>query len=172
MYFDKKLILVLFLTSCTAPVTDKITDSSVEEALPVITSHTDSLMQSVDTTLEVADQAIEEIKSNKKSTTSLIRNLKKVVDEDIETLSSLEQKLANRDSLIDIQSSKIKEFKKQIAILESLLEEAKYRSKYEKKLLIKRNNILKQQLSDLKIEIKYLDSLIQTNRKLRKIYKL
>ena len=172
MYINKKLIFAFLLAGCTAPVVDKTEEIPAEEALPIITLHTDSLIQSVETTLEVADQAIDEIKNNKKSTSSLIRNLKKVVDEDIETLSSLEQKLADRDSLIDVQSNEIQNIRKQIAILESLLEETKYNSKYEKKLLIKENKILKEEINKLTIEIEYLDSLIYTNRKLRKIYKL
>lgn len=171
MYFNKRLIFSLFLAGCTAPVADKSLDYPVEESLPVITLETDSLLQSVESTLEVADQAIEEIKTKKKSTSSLIRNLKKVVDEDLETLSTLEQKLAEKDNLIKSQSDQIKIIKNQIAILESLLEETKYNSKYEKKLLIKENKILKEEISKLTVKIEYLDSLVQTNRRLRKLYK-
>jgi len=171
MYFNFKLIFVLLLAGCTAPLAEKSTTFPIEETLPVITLETDSLMQSVDVTLEVAEEAMKEIKNKKKTTNNIIKNLKEVVDKDIEIVSSLEQKLADKDSIINLQSNQIQNIKSQIVVLESLLEETKYNSKYEKKLLIKENKILKEEISNLKIKTQYLDSLIQTNRKLKKIYK-
>ena len=171
MYFNFKLIFVLLLAGCTSPSAEKSSPISVEEDLPVITLETDSLMQSVDITLEVAEEAIKKIKNKKKSTNNTIKNLKEVVNKDIEIVFSLEQKLVEKDSLINLQLNQINNITNQIITLESLLEETKYNSKYEKKLLIKENNILKEEISNLKIQIQYLDSLVQTNRRLKKNYK-
>jgi chromosome segregation ATPase len=170
MFIDKKLIFAVLLGGCTTAANDIPRILPTEESIPVVEAKDDCLLESIDATLEVADEAINEIVKDKKTTNRTISYLNKVVNEEKEIISNLEGELANKESLITSQATKLEILTEQLILAQQQLEETIQNHTEQYNKLVEENTVLKENLDTLHVQIEYLDSLILTNKKLTKVY--
>ena len=173
MYSYQKLIAILLLVSCT-PTTDKDFDfSPIVEKTPVKIED-NSLLESVDSTLDMADEAINDIVNKQQATGRKITQLQQKVGEEERIISNLQAELLSKDSIITNQHQKIGKYLIRINNIESRLDYLanKHTNEYIPTIynLTQENIQLHNYIDSLEFKIDYMDSLILTNKRLTKTY--
>ena len=186
MYSYKKLtpsILILLIVGI-AVIIHNITYHSpiihvpTEVIDPVVVYDTivvdnNSLINSIETTLETADGAIDGMINDQKNTERTILFLNRTVNEEKYIIDSLKLEISLKDSVInknqesiDLLSEDLKTLQFKYNNTENILE--RYISEYS--VLLNKIEYLQNNLEECYSESKYLDSLILTNKRLTKNY--
>lgn len=183
MFRYKKLIFAILLTGCTTQAADtpvnllketaeEPIEESVDEFVGMTFSPNNDLLESVESTLGVADEAIEEIIANKVSARKTISNLQTTVSHEEDLLAGLGSTVAAKDSLIFTYEETNILLQSKIADVENTLNHALHKCTTECYPTITRlkqeNEELLNYTDSLQNWVFYLDSLVSTNKKLSK----
>lgn len=174
MFRNKRLIFAVLLTGCTTQaheeflVNNEVNNFVSEENLSINTE----LLESVDATLGVADEAIEEILEEKLEARNTISTLQKTVSYEESLLLNLEGSLGAKDSLLVAYETNNALLEKKVEEIEGNLNHALHQCTNEClptiKKLNKENEELLNYVDSLQNWVFYLDSLVSTNKKLNK----
>lgn len=172
MFRYKQLIFVVLLTGCTTQA-GETTNQPLELPIESIKFHpNDDLLATVEATLDVADEAIEEILEEKIKTKNKISTLQSAVDYEESLLENLEGSLGVKDSLLFTYQSTNQVLGEKIQEIETNLNHALHRCSNEcYPTIIKlnqENQDLLYSIDSLQTWVFHLDSLISTNRRLSK----
>jgi len=176
--FRNKLIFTLLLTAgCATSANDTtgfLEPEFVEESTETIKTINTSLLETVETTLEVADLAITEIAEERKSDRNKIYSLQKLVNQEEELIYNLEGSLNIKDSLLLTYEISNQILEEKIDEVATNLDHALHKCTNECYPTIvrlnKENKELLNYVDSLQNWAFYLDSLIFTNKKLTKVY--
>jgi len=170
MFRYTKLILAVILTGCTTQAGENIATPYTPEPPPFKPNI--GLLQTIEATLDVADEAIDEIIKDKIITQNKISNLQNTVNYEEGLLTNLSGELIVRDSLIMQYKENSLILKEEIHKVEDDLNHAKHNCKTQCYPTIIRLNQENQDLlysiDSLQTWVFYLDSLILTNKRLSK----
>ena len=171
MFRYTKLILALILTGCATQAGEQVN-------MPLILSPTPSsqpnnnLLETIEATLDVADEAISEIIKDKKKSQNKISTLQNTVIYEENLLQHLSGEIEIRDSLIIQYKENSLILKEEIHKIEDDLNHAKHNCKTQCYPTIIRLNQENQDLiysiDSLQTWVFYLDSLVSTNKRLSK----
>jgi len=175
MFRNKGLIFaVLLLASCAAEMESDLTyineveDCDLEEGILINTD----LLESVDATLGVADEAIEEILEEKIQARNTISTLQQTVSYEQVLISDLEGSFGEKDSLLIAYEANNKFLEAKIEAVANDLDHALHKCTNECYPTIvqlnKENEELLNYVDSLQNWVFYLDSLVMTNKKLSK----
>jgi len=173
MFRYSKLIPFLFIIGCTSPPT-QIDLPLVDECCPPspIIEPNDTLLQTIEATLTIADQEIEEISRSKEQTLQQLFILQGTLNKEEQLILELQNQLNFKDSLANAQSLTLISLQKKLDSIETEFNQAKHKCTTECYPFIIQLNTTNKQLyskvDSLNAEIGFLDSLIETNRKLSK----
>jgi len=172
MFRYKQLIFAVLLTGCTTQA-GETTHLPLELPIKPTKFHpNDDLLATVEATLDVADEAIEEILEEKVKTKNKISTLQHTVDYEESLLENLEGSLGTKDSLLLAYQSTNSTLGKKIQEIENNLNHALHRCSNEcYPTIIKlnqENQDLLYSIDSLQTWVSHLDSLISTNKRLSK----
>ena len=174
MFRYKKLIFAVFLTGCATQAADSPINL-LEETTGGPTLSVDlnnDLLESVENTLGVADEAIEEIIENKIVAKRTISNLQTTVSHEEDLLEGLGSAVATKDSLISTYEETNILLQSKIVDVENSLNHALHKCTNECYPTIvklnKENKELLNYVDSLQNWVFYLDSLVMTNKRLSK----
>ena len=174
MFRYKKLIFAIFLSGCATQAADapiNLLEEPTKEPIILVDLNTD-LLKSVESTLEVADVAIEEIIEEKASTKKTISNLQITVSHEEDLLAGLGSEVAAKDSLLFTYEETTILLKEKIIEVEDNLNHALHKCTTECYPTIvklkQENEKLLSYTDSLQSWVFYLDSLVSTNKKLSK----
>ena len=174
MFRYKKLIFAILLSGCATQAADtpiNLLEETTEEPTISVDLNTD-LLESVESTLGVADEAIEEIIANKTSARRTISNLQTTVSHEEDLLKGLGSAVAAKDSLISTYEETNILLQSKITDIENSLNHALHKCTTECYPTIAKlrqeNEALLNYTDSLQNWVFYLDSLILTNKKLSK----
>jgi len=175
MFRFQKLIFVSILTGCatTAGENSEFPSFPEEEIIENIVVEDDCFLESIDATLELADNALISIKEEEKKEQQRLSYLQKTIRDEELLITTLESQLATRDSIIESQSQKIKSLSRDLVLSQEKIkntEDILQRHIQEYSTLLRKIEYLESNLQESYTQIEYLDSLILTNKKLTKIY--
>ena len=175
MFRFQKLIFVSILTGCatTAGENSEFSSFIEEEITENIVVEDDCFLESIDATLELADNALISIKEEEKKEQQRLSYLQKTIRDEELLITTLESQLATRDSIIEDQSQKIKSLSRDLVLSQEKIkntEDILQRHIQEYSTLLRKIEYLESNLQESYTQIEYLDSLILTNKKLTKIY--
>lgn len=170
MFRNTRLIFAVVLSGCataagdsTAPIS---TPTEVEETINT------TLLETVETTLEVADLAIDEILEDKIEKQNKIYFLQKLVNQEEELILNLEGSLSVKDSLLltyEINNQLLEEKINEVATnLDHALHKCTNECYPTIVRLNKENEELIAYVDSLQNQVQFLDSLVSTNKKLSK----
>ena len=170
MFRNTKIIFAVVLSGCATAAGDPpppiFTVTEVEETANV------TLLETVETTLEVADLAIDEILEDKIKKQNKISSLQKLVNQEEELILNLEGSLGAKDSLLLTYEVNNQLLEEKIQEVENSLNHALHKCTdqcFPKiKELTQENKELSNHVDSLQAWVFYLDSLISTNKKLSK----
>ena len=172
MFRNKRLIFALLLTGCATAANDTagfLEPEFVEESIETINT---SLLETVETTLEVADLAITEIAKEKKLDRNRISSLEKLVNQEEELISNLEGSLGIKDSLLLVYQENTQLLETKINKVENHLNLALHKCTNDCfptiQNLNSENKKLLNHIDSLQNWVYYLDSLVMSNKKLSK----
>ena len=170
--FRNKLIFTLLLTGCATAAndtTDFIEPEFIEESIETINT---SLLETVETTLEVADLAITEIAEERKADRNKIYSLQNLVNQEEELILNLEGSLGTKDSLLLVYQENTQLLEVKINTVENHLNSALHKCENECFPTIENLNSENEKLLDhidsLQNWVYYLDSLVMSNKRLSK----
>ncbi len=170
--FRNKLIFTLLLTGCATSANDTtgfLEPEVVEESIETINT---SLLETVETTLEVADLAITEIAEERKADRNKIYSLQNLVNQEEELILNLEGSLGTKDSLLLVYQENTQLLEVKINTVENHLNSALHKCENECfptiENLNSENERLLNYIDSLQNQVFYLDSLVSTNKKLSK----
>ena len=174
MFRNKGLIFAVLLAGCGAEMESDLAylneaeDCEFEESVLINTG----LLESVDATLGVADEAIEEILEEKIQARNTIFTLQQTVNYEENLISTLEGSSGEKDSLLLAYEVNNQLLKEKIDAVEDNLNHAIHQCTTECsptiKKLNKENEELLAYIDSLQGKVFYLDSLVSTNKKLSK----
>jgi len=172
MFRYTKLILAVFLTGCATQAGENTKlPESLSSSPPIIQPNT-ALLETVETTLEVADIALDEILEDKIKTRNQIRQLQYTVNQEEALLTNLSGELGAKDSLLFTYQANNLFLEEKIQEVEDNLNHALHKCGNECYPTIIRLNQENQDLlnyvDSLQNWVFYLDSLVETNKKLSK----
>lgn len=173
MFRKEQLILIALLSGCATVANDESVDYIKPLENPVITVRDSSFLESIDSTLEMADEVMSEREVNKANNERKMFSLKQLVSQEEELISKLENKLSIKDSIIRNKTEKLEVLTFQLGLTENKLlstEEIIQRYIVAYNVLLEENNLLQTELDETYSHVEYLDSLIFTNKKLTKVY--
>jgi chromosome segregation ATPase len=175
MFRFQKLIFVSILTGCatTAGENSKLPSFLEEETIENIVVEDDCFLESIDATLELADNALISIREEEKKEQQRLSYLQKTIRDEELLITTLESQLATRDSIIEEQNQEIKSLSKDLVLSQEKtenIEDILQRHIQEYSTLLEKIEYLESNLQESYTQIEYLDSLILTNKKLTKIY--
>jgi len=175
MFRFQKLIFVSILTGCatTAGENSELPSFPEEEIVESIVVEDNCLLESIDATLELADNTMDIIREEEKKEQQKLRYLQRTIRDEELLIVTLESQLATRDSIIKGQSQKIKSLSKDLVLSQEKIkntEDILQRHIQEYSTLLEKIEYLESNLQESYTQIEYLDSLILTNKKLTKIY--
>lgn len=172
--FRYQLTPLLFIVGCglTSPPPSLTTTI---ESIPdtIIVTSPSLILENVEATLEMADEAMNKREANKANTERKMFSLKQLVNQEEELISELEDKLSIKDSIIRNKTEKLEVLTFQLGLTENKLsstEEIIQRYIVAYNVLLEENNLLQTELDKTYSHVEYLDSLIFTNKKLIKVY--
>ena len=173
MFRHTRLILAVLLTGCTTQAGEIVEPDYLESAEEsIITQPNNDLLATVEATLDVADQAINEILEDKIKTQNKINSLQRIVTIEETSINNLEGELGAKDSLLSSYQETTLLLETRIANTEEALYHAKHKCKTQCYPTIVKLNQENQDLlyyvDSLQTWIFYLDSLIMTNKRLSK----
>jgi len=170
--FRNKLIFTLLLTGCATSANDTaefLEPEFVEESIETINT---SLLETVETTLEVADLAITEIAEERQADRNKIYSLQNLVNQEEELILNLEGSLGIKDSLLLVYQENTQLLETKINKVENHLNLALHQCENECfptiKNLNSENERLLNHIDSLQNWTYYLDSLVMSNKKLSK----
>ena len=147
-------------------------EESVDEFVGMTFSPNNDLLESVESTLGVADEAIEEIIENKVAARRTISNLQTTVSHEEDLLKGLGSAVAAKDSLLSTYEETTILLKEKIIEVEDNLNHALHKCTNECYPTIvklrQENEALLNYTDSLQNWVFYLDSLIMTNKRLSK----
>ena len=171
MFRYTKLILVVLLVGCGVEAGEDIKTPIEADILPSV-EFNENLLATVDATLEVADGALDEILEDKIKTRNQIRQLQYTVNQEEALLTNLSGELGAKDSLLFAYQANNLFLEEKIQEIENNLNHALHKCGNECYPTIVRLNQENQDLlnyvDSLQNWVFYLDSLVSTNKKLRK----
>ena len=175
MFRLQKLIFVSILTGCatTAGENYELPFLPEEEIIENIVVEDDYFLESIDATLELADNTLINIREEEKKRQQRLSYLQKTIRDEELLITTLESQLATRDSIIEGQSQEIKFLSKDLVLSQEKIkntEDILQRHIQEYSILLRKIEYLESNLQESYTQIEYLDSLILTNKKLTKIY--
>jgi hypothetical protein len=172
MFRYTRLILAVFLTGCATQAGE-----NTELAIPLYPEPSkiqpnNNLLATVETTLEVADLAIDEILEDKIKKQNKIYSLQKLVNQEEELIYNLEGSLNIKDSLLLAYEINNQILEEKIDEVATNLDHALHKCGNECYPTIvklnKENEELLNYVDSLQNWVFYLDSLVMTNKKLSK----
>lgn len=172
MFRYTRLILAVFLTGCATQAGENAKlPESLSPPLPITQPNT-TLLETVETTLEVADLAIDEILEDKIKKQNKIYSLQKLVNQEEELIYNLEGSLNIKDSLLLAYEINNQILEEKIDEVATNLDHALHKCGNECYPTIvklnKENEELLNYVDSLQNWVFYLDSLVMTNKKLSK----
>ena len=175
MFRFQKLIFVSILTGCatTAGENSELPSFLEKEIVENIVVEDDCFLESIDATLELADNALISIREEEKKEQQRLSYLQKTIRDEELLITTLESQLATRDSIIEEQNQKIKSLSRDLVSSQEKIkntEDILQRHIQEYSTLLRKIEYLESNLQESYTQIEYLDSLILTNKKLTKIY--
>jgi len=175
MFRFQKLIFVSILIGCatTAGENSELPSFPEEEITENIVIEDDCFLESIDATLELADNALISIKEEEKKEQQTLRYLQRTIRDEELLIATLESQLATRDSIIKDQNQEIKSLSGDLFLAQEKTkntEDILQRHIQEYSTLLEKIEYLEYNLQESYIQIEYLDSLIFTNKKLTKVY--
>lgn len=175
MFRFQKLIPILILTGCatTAGENSELPFLPEKEIIETVIIKDDGFLESIDVTLELADNALISIKEEEKKEQQRLSYLQKTIRDEELLITTLESQLATRDSIIEGQSQKIKSLSRDLVLSQEKIkntEDILQRHIQEYSTLLRKIDYLESNLQESYTQIEYLDSLILTNKKLTKVY--
>lgn len=170
MFRNTRLIFAILLSGCATAAGDSnppnFTPTKVEETINT------TLLETVETTLEVADLAIDEILEDKIEKQNKIYSLQKLINKEEKLILNLEGSLDIKDSLLLTYEMNNQLLEEKIDEVENNLNHALHKCGNECYPTITRLNQENQNLltyiDSLQNQVQFLDSLISTNKKLSK----
>lgn len=172
--FRYQLIPLLFIVGCGLTSPPPSLTTTIESIPDTIIATSPSLiLENVEATLEMADEAMNKREANKANTERKMFSLKQLVNQEEELISELEDKLSIKDSIIRNKTEKLEVLTFQLGLTENKLlstEEIIQRYIVAYNVLLEENNLLQTELDETYSHVEYLDSLIFTNKKLIKVY--
>ena len=170
MLRNTRLIFAVVLSGCATAAGDStapnFTTTEVEETINT------TLLETVETTLEVADLAIDEILEDKIEKQNKIYSLQKLVNQEEELILNLEGSLGVKDSLLLTYEVNNQLLEEKIDEVATNLDHALHKCTNECYPTIirlnKENEELLNYVDSLQNWVFYLDSLVMTNKKLSK----
>ena len=171
MFRYTKLILAVILTGCATQAGEQPKLSlTPPPTLPLQPNN--NLLETIEATLDVADEAISEIIKDKKKSQNKISTLQNTVIYEENLLQNLSGEIEIRDSLIIQYKENSLILKEEIHKIEDDLNHAKHNCKTQCYPTIIRLNQENQDLiysiDSLQTWVFYLDSLVSTNKRLSK----
>lgn len=170
MFRYTRLILAVLLTGCATQAGEQ--PEPLEIVIPSTPDNHNTLLETIDATLEVADEAIDEIIEDKIKARNQILQLQYTVDQEETLLTNLSGELGAKDSLLFAYEANNLILEEKIQEIESNLNHALHKCGNECYPLIKKLNQENQDLlnytDSLQNWIFYLDSLVMTNKRLSK----
>jgi hypothetical protein len=171
MFRHTRLILAVLLVGCGVEAGEDIKTLAKVDASPSVELNED-LLATVDATLEVADIALDEILEDKIKTRNQIRQLQYTVNQEEALLTNLSGELGAKDSLLFAYQANNLFLEEKIQEIEDNLNHALHKCGNECYPTIIRLNQENQDLlnyvDSLQNWVFYLDSLVETNKKLSK----
>jgi len=171
MFRHTRLILAVLLVGCGVEAGEDIKTLAKVDASPSVELNED-LLATVDATLEVADIALDEILEDKIKTRNQIRQLQYTVNQEEALLTNLSGELGAKDSLLFAYQANNLFLEEKIQEVENNLNHALHKCGNECYPTIIRLNQENQDLlnyvDSLQNWVFYLDSLVETNKKLSK----
>jgi len=172
MFRYTRLILAVFLTGCATQAGENTELPIPLYPEPSKIQPNNNLLATVETTLEVADLAIDEILEDKIKKQNKIYSLQKLVNQEEELIYNLEGSLNIKDSLLlayEINNQILEEKINEVATnLDHALHKCGNECYPTIVKLNKENEELLNYVDSLQNWIFYLDSLVMTNKKLSK----
>ena len=172
MFRYTRLILVVLLTGCATQAGENTELPIPLYPEPSKIQPNNNLLATVETTLEVADLAIDEILEDKIKKQNKIYSLQKLVNQEEELIYNLEGSLNIKDSLLlayEINNQILEEKINEVATnLDHALHKCGNECYPTIVKLNKENEELLNYVDSLQNWIFYLDSLVMTNKKLSK----
>jgi len=173
MFRKEQLILIALLSGCATVANDGSVESTKSLENPIVVARDSSFLESIDSTLEMADDIMSEREVNKANTERKMFSLKQLVNQEEELIAELEKKLSIKDSIIKNKTEKLEVLTFQLGLTENKLsstEEIIQRYIVAYNVLLEENNLLQTELDESYNQVDYLDSLIYTCKKLTKVY--
>jgi len=175
MFKLSKLILVLILTGCatTAGENSELPLTIKEEVIKNVIVEDDDYLNSIDSIIVFADNALVDIREKEKKEQQRLSYLQRTIRDEELFIAALESQLATRDSIIKDQNQEIEFLSKDLILSQKKLkntEDILQRHIQEYNTLLEKIKYLETNLQESYTQIEYLDSLILTNKKLTKIY--
>ena len=171
MFRHTRLILAVLLVGCGVEAGEDIKTPVKVDVSPSVELNED-LLATVDATLEVADIALDEILEDKIKTRNQIRQLQYTVNQEEALLTNLSGELGAKDSLLFAYQANNLFLEEKIQEIEDNLNHALHKCGNECYPTIIRLNQENQDLlnyvDSLQNWVFYLDSLVETNKKLSK----
>lgn len=169
-----QLIGIMLLVGCYTTETSPTVTEEPLLPLPPEVIEDNSLLETIEATLEVADDALNKIVEDKQLTERKISKLESEVTNDHEIISFLETQCTEKDSIINehlVHNELVqKELDSVAQELDSTLNVIHKEYIPQINNLLDINESLKQYKDSLETHIMYLDSLILTSKKLTKTY--
>ncbi len=171
MFRYTKLILAVILTGCVTQAGEQVDIPETFIPTPLVQPN-NNLLETIEATLDVADEAIDEIIKDKIKSRNEISNLQNTVDYEENLLQSISGELGAKDSLIYVYQENNLILEGKIHEVEDNLNHALHKCKDQCfptiKKLNKENEELLAYIDSLQGKVFYLDSLVSTNKKLSK----
>lgn len=172
MFRNTKLIFAVVLSGCATAAGDStppnFITTEVEETINT------TLLETVETTLDIADDAISEILEEKIEDRNKINSLKTLVNKEEELISNLEGSLLIKDSILFVYQENTEFLESKITNVKEELDHAIHKCTTQCYPMItglqQKNTELLSSVDSLENKIAFLDSLISTNKKLTKLY--
>lgn len=173
MFRHTRLILAVLLTGCTTQAGEIVEPDYFESAEEsTIIQPNNNLLATVEATLDVADQAIDEILEDKIKTRNKINSLQRIVTLEETSINNLSGELGAKDSLLFTYQVNNSILEDKIQEIEDNLNHALHKCGNECYPTIKRLNQENQDLlnyvDSLQNWVFYLDSLVMSNKRLSK----
>ena len=171
MFRYTKLILAVILTGCVTQAGEQVNLPEIFVPVPLIQPN-DNLLETIEATLDVADEAIGEIIKDKIESQNKISTLQSTVNYEENLLQNLSGEIEAKDSLISSYQENNSILNEKIHKVENNLNHALHKCEDQCFPTIIRLNQENQDLiysiDSLQTWVFYLDSLVSTNKRLSK----
>jgi chromosome segregation ATPase len=174
MFRKEQLIFVTLLAGCTTVANPPQEVIEPIEPVQVTVIEDNSLLDAINSTLEGADEILDQIVENKADTKNKISNLERTHRNDMNLISNLQSQCTEKDSIIGDYTLHHELLYKELETAEAKLAAAVHKCNNECTPAIhnltEEIKYLKAYVDSLAAQLNYTDSLILTNKKLTKVY--